>query len=221
MKIFWSLLILFVPFGGNACAVIFLDVDGVLIGSRDIDPLATSIRSKLVELFGEKEERYRGYSELQWRIAASYFLDSAAVERLERLIRLASDQMEVVIVLSSSWRMDGDLSQIQSQMFAGREFAKWIVDKTPDEDWWRRRRGEEALSPVCLAKYGFPLGTRGAEIDFWLRENREKWDIEGFVILDDWDSGISKRFSDRFVKVESVLTEEDVEKAYRILRDCL
>jgi len=120
MKIFWSLLILFVPLGGNAFVVIFLDVDGVLIGSRDIDPLATSIRSKLVELFGEREEMYRGYSELQWRIAASYFLESAAVERLERLIRLASDQTEVVIVLSSSWRMDGDLSQIQSQMFAGR-----------------------------------------------------------------------------------------------------
>lgn len=198
-------------------SVIFLDIDGVLIGARDLDPLSTRIRQKLVELFGLKEESYRGYTELQWRIAASHFLDECAVENLEKLIQRVNEVSSVAIVLSSAWRLDGTTDEIKNQMFKGASFAPFIIDKTPDEDWWRRRNGEEELSPVALKKYGFPLRTRGSEINYWLLENREKWNIQNFVILDDVDYGISERYPDHFVEVCRMLSEEDAEKAYDIL----
>ncbi len=198
-------------------SVIFLDIDGVLIGARDLDPLSTWIRQKLVELFGLKEEPYRGYTELQWRIAASHFLDECAVKNLEKLIQRVNDVSSVAIVLSSAWRLDGTADEIKNQMFRGASFAPFIIDKTPDEDWWRRRNGEEELSPDALKKYGFALRTRGSEINYWLLENREKWNIQNFVILDDVDYGISERYPDHFVEVCWLLSEADVEKAYDIL----
>jgi hypothetical protein len=198
-------------------AIIFLDIDGVLIGTRDLDPLPTLIRQKLVELFGPKDDQYREYTALQWRIAASHFLQQSALENLEQLIQKVSAVSPVSIVLTSAWRLDGNSDEIKSQMFANSSFSKFIIDKTPDEDWWRRRKGEEELSPIALEKYGFSLRTRGSEIDYWLRENWEKWHIQNFVILDDCDNGISKLFPDQFVEVRRLLSEMDIERAYDIL----
>ena len=198
-------------------SIIFLDIDGVLIEARDLDPLPTLIRQKLVELFGPKDDQYREYTALQWRIAASHFLQQSAVENLEKLIQKICVVSPVAIVLSSAWRLDGSSDEIKAQMFATSSFSRFIIDKTPDEDWWRRRKGEEELSPIALEKYGFPLRTRGSEIDYWLRENREKWHIQNFVILDDYDNGISKLFPDQFVEVRRLLSEMDIERAYDIL----
>jgi hypothetical protein len=223
MNFVFYLLILLCPFMVFAeevkkpLAVIFLDIDGVLMGARDLDPLSTWIRQKLVELFGAKDPKYRDYTELQWRIASSYFLNEPAVANLEKLIQRVSKVSDVAIVLSSAWRLDGNADEIRNQMFKTTSFAPLIIDKTPDEDWWRRRKGEEELSPVALRKYGFSLGSRGAEINYWLLENQEKWDVKNFVILDDVAYGILGRYPDNFVEVYRLLSEEDIEKAYQIL----
>jgi len=197
--------------------VIFLDIDGVLIGTRDVDPLCTSIWQKLVELFGERDGGYRDYTALEWRIAASYFLSRSAVENLEKLIERVSEVDQVAIVLSSAWRLDGTVDEIKNQMFPIESFSRQIIDKTPDDDWWRSRKGEETLSPRALEKYGFSLETRGSQIDYWFLENREKWDIKNFVILDDVDDGLSAKYPHHFVEVNRLLSESEVEKAYEIL----
>ena len=102
-------------------------------------------------------------------------------------------------------------------MFAMESFSRLIIDKIPDDDWWRIRKNEEELSPIALEKYGFPLRTRGAQIDYWLRENHEKWSVDNFVIIDDVDDEISVRHSDHFVETHGLLSESEAEKAYNIL----
>lgn len=121
-------------------SIIFLDIDGVLIHDRSIDPLRTWIQQKLVELFGKRDEMFREYTELEWRIAASHFLLSPALENLEKLIERMSKVAEVAIVLSSAWRLDGTVDEIKNQMFAIGSFSKRIIDKTPEDDWWRAKK---------------------------------------------------------------------------------
>ena len=197
---------------------IFLDIDGVLMGDRISWHFQELIRQKLIELYGENDRDCREYTELQWRIAASYFLSKPAVKNFEKLIERASEKAEVVIVLSSAWRLDGSVDEIKHQMFAMESFSKRIIDKTPDDDWWRVRNREKALSPIAFEKYGFELVSRADQIDYWIRENRESWPITNFIIIDDCDECLSKRFPGRFVYVSSGLfSETHAEEAYQIL----
>lgn len=219
----WLLLVL-ATFSTTLCAterrplsIIFLDIDGVLMGARDLDPLRTRIRQKLVQLFGKKDDSYREYTELEWRIAASHFLSKEAVDHLQTLIERASRITDIGIVLSSAWRLDGTLFEIKHQVFAMYPFAKRIIDKTPEDDWWRKKRGEVELSPIALKKYGFPLKTRGAQIDYWLRENRAPLGIRNFVIIDDVDDEMRVRHSSHFIEVEGLFSQIDAERAYHIL----
>lgn len=198
-------------------SIIFLDIDGVLIGARDLDPLRTGIRQKLVHLFGKKDDSYREYTELEWRIASSYFLSKEAVDHLQKLIERASRVTDIGIVLSSAWRLDATLWEIKHQVFAMYPFAQRIIDKTPEDDWWRKKRGEAELSPIALKKYGFSLKTRGAQIDYWLRENRTPLGIRNFVIIDDVDDEMRVRHSSHFIEVEGLFSKADAERAYHIL----
>ncbi len=198
-------------------SIIFLDIDGVLIDGRDRDPLRTWIQEKLVELFGKKDARYRDYTDLERRIATSHFLSRPAIANLEKLIERVSTVRSVAIVLSSAWRLDGTLDEIKNRIFATESFSRLIIDKIPDDDWWRIRKNEKELSPIALEKYGFPLRTRGAQIDYWLRENHKEWSVDNFVIIDDVDDEISVRHSDHFVEVHKLLSESEAKKAYDIL----
>ncbi len=197
---------------------IFLDIDGVLMGDRISWDFQKLIRQKLIELYGEKDRDFGDYTELQWKIAASYFLSRPAVETLETLIEKTSEKADVVIVLSSAWRLDGSVDEIKHQMFVMESFSKQIIDKTPDDDWWRTRNHEAPLSSIALKKYGFEMRSRADQIDYWIRENREQWPIANFVIIDDCDEYLSSRFPGHFVYVSSGLfSKAHAEKAYQIL----
>jgi hypothetical protein len=205
-------------------SVIFLDIDEVLIIDRTF--LIEEIQKKIKELFVKKEDNGKiyllcGYTELEWRIAASHFFLKSAVDNLDKLIEKVSKVAKVSIVLCSNWRLDGDIKEIQERMFSSHSFSKFIIDKTPDPDWWRRKFGQEELSPIALKKYGFELDSRGSQIDFWLRENQGKFNVKSFVILDDDDEGVSKRFPKNFVKVKDMLSDVDIEKAYKIMTETL
>jgi hypothetical protein len=61
------------------------------------------------------------------------------------------------------------------------------------------------------------VGTRAEEIAAWLAAASEP--VEAFVIIDDFDRGLSEAFPGRFVKTNPLggLTEEEVAKAAGIL----
>jgi hypothetical protein len=196
----------------KSTSVIFLDIDGVLMGDRCSSPLNEKIRNKVKELFEQKEGLNGGFTELEWRIAASHFFSKTAVANLENLIEKVSKVAQVAIVISSAWREDGTVEDLRERMFATCSFSRFIIDKTPDYHY-----GRNDLSLVSEEKYGFDLSTRGRQIDYWLRENHEKLNIKSFVIFDDVDEEISERYPHHFVEVTYPLSESDIEKADNIM----
>jgi hypothetical protein len=192
--------------------IIFLDIDGVLMDWSSLHQMRAKIGQKAFELFGGGY-----YTDLQWKTAGSHFFSESAVENLEKLIERTHEVADVAIVLSSTWRFDCTVDEIKNKMFAVRLFSKLIIDKLPDDDGRRKKRGEEGLSPIALLKYGFHLDNRGSQIDYWLRENQENLNVQNFVIIDDVDDGISSRFADNFVKIREFLSPSEARKAYEIL----
>ncbi|HEX2579404.1 MAG TPA: HAD domain-containing protein, partial [Rhabdochlamydiaceae bacterium] len=157
-------------------SVIFLDIDGVLMNWQPLDHVRARIERKAFELFGAGY-----YTDLQWKTAGSYCFVESAVENLVMLIEEVKKETEVAIVLTSTWRLDRTVDEITNQMFSSRPFSHFIIDKIADDDALRKKRGEEELSPIALAKYGFSLENRGSQIDYWLRENQLKLNIKNFV----------------------------------------
>lgn len=175
-------------------SVIFLDIDGVLIGDRGSPVLSESIRKKVNELFIKKEGLNAGFTELEWRVAASYFLTPSAVFNLDKLIAKVSKVANVAIVISSMWRNDGSVADLREKMFDRYAFSSLIIDKTQKENDYR-----------------------GVQIAYWLRENKDRFNVKSFVIFDDYDEKLSKLFHSRFVLVKELLSEEDVAKGYTMM----
>ena len=179
--------------------VIFLDIDGVLVRGWETD----RNWPKVVEMFGEKEY----YTPLEWSIATAYFLNPGAVQCLDLLIANIEKTHQVAIVLSSAWRENGTLEEIQNQMFAIWPFSLKILDKTVHNDA-RYTHAQEAKE-----KYRIALRSRADQIDYWLREH-PNLTVDTFVILDDWDDDLSSRFPDHFVHVkDGILSPSDVSSA--------
>ena len=119
-----------------------------------------------------------------------------------------------------------------------RTNAKLVLSSTWREGWYARERIEnpsksfqsairlfEALEKKLseydleLLSYTEDFGTRGEEIDLWLK-NWNGEPIESFVILDDMYPEDLKLHQEKLVQtVESFgLTQEDVEKAVAMLK---
>jgi len=193
-------------------SVIFLDIDGVLMNWHPLDQVRARIERKAFELFGGGY-----YTDLQWKTAGSYCFVESAVENLVNLIEEVKKETAIAIVLTSTWRLDRTVDEITNQMFSSRPFSRLIIDKIADDDALRKKRGEEELSPIALAKYGFALENRGAQIDYWLRENYLKLNIKNFVIIDDMDDGLSARFNRNFVKIREFLSPAEVQNIRDVL----
>jgi hypothetical protein len=195
--------------------VIFLDMDGVLIDRNRLNELA---RQTLHQLYGEPQRNSNGglkgnsgYTELEWRTAYNHHLDQDALQNFRSLLSKIKERAPVYIVLSSSWREDGSLSQIRDQMFGMHDFGQMIIGKTPHDDLHKDRK---YYREYAKEKYNMKLIDRGSEIDFWLKEYATK--DTNFVVLDDVSID---RFEDRFVWVCSsgLLNAEDVKKTLDIL----
>ena len=182
--------------------VIFLDIDGVLVREWETD----QNWCKVLELFGEKQY----YTPLEWSIATAYFLNPGALQCLDQLISDMEKTHQVAIVLSSAWRENGTIEEIQNQMFAMWPFSQKIIDKTV-HNGARHTHAQQAQK-----KYGLTLQTRADQIDYWLKEHLHL-SVDTFVILDDWDDDLSHRFPDHFIHVKGgVLSVTDIE-AHSIL----
>lgn len=197
---------------------------GVLIDDRFTDPLKSQIRQKLKELlFVEKPEFVQtgGFTDLEWRIATSYFLDPKAVENLHSIIQYVEtfdNNTKVKIVISSAGREDGTHAEVIEKMFAGSTINKYIVDKIVDDNdvrnsYLRRCRDDKDFiidkckledykidhDALCREKYGYHLKTRADQVEYWLMENSKKWNVKKYLILDYGDHGFSQKFPRDFI----------------------
>ena len=151
--------------------IVFLDIDGVLNSGQWYAQAVP------------REEEPTGWSLLERSI------DPACVERLNRLLQ----RTRAVVVVSSSWRKQHELSEIVS-IIEARGFRGEVIGVTPSDD--------SALS-------------RGGEITKWLDEN-----FPGGVVYAAVDDEVVTGLPAEVLVVTSGdtgLTDEDVERAIGIL----
>ena len=190
-------------------ALIFLDIDGVLI-----DPSKPSTSAKIHATLKEKFSKKPGshlYSSLTLRAATAYHFDPDAIKNLEDLIERIQKVRPVRIILSSSWREDGTLAEIRENMFANCSFADIIVGKTPSYDAEFKNGHRET-------DYNLSLHNRVGQIKYWLLDHQ--MGECPFVIFDDEDNNISEYFPNHFVHVKNghFLSKANINSALQILK---
>ncbi len=170
--------------------ILFLDIDDVLMGDC---PKNDVLEKKLHELFPDKPDYRCKYClcTFEDQSTLSHFFSTEAVGSLHSLIERVNN---LKIVVSSSWRQNRNVKTLQ-EILKVHSFSQHIIDRTPD--------------------LPFP-SNRGREIAAWRKQNPEH---NQYVILDDWDHGLSVHHPHNFVEVDAakLLTEADCEKAYKIL----
>jgi hypothetical protein len=123
--------------------------------------------------------------------------DPIAISNLISIIQRVQESTgePVGLVISSSWKETGDLEHLR-KLFRSTPFAVHIIGATPP------------LIPR----------DRSAEILSWLYQNFGRYQIESFVVLDDYPVGLDL-FRERYLQVDPqrLLTRNDAEQAARIL----
>ncbi len=185
--------------------MIFLDIDGVLYREPVRDDFWGERKGKMVELFGKLDQ----YWSFHYDVATAYYFDKEAVANLENFIDQTSLEYNVGIVLSSAWREGRTLEEI-SQVFSPWRFSEFIIDKTVDSSY-----GGYTKEETQEFSYGF--ASRADQINHWLTQHSHM-DIAQFIIFDDQDSDLSKRFPDQFIRVKTpYLSPENIAKAITVI----
>lgn len=137
----------------------------------------------------------RDYSKLE------LWLDKKIIVKLNHLIK----QTNALVVLSSQWREYHNLEDIQEALVKNG-FSHELFDKTPDQFLIN----EKDLDTSC----------KQHEIFMWLlNAANDSLDVSRFVILDDKKEHLLglQQFS-VFIDNEVGLTNEDIKKAFEILK---
>lgn len=177
--------------------IIFLDIDGVLFDN----PMDGSVHRRVDERLNRirvEGEIPEPYPDIECDRAAVDLFDPTSLHYLHKLISDINEQTqeEVGIVLSSAWRERRSLKELRD-LFEQHAFSKYLIDKTP------KLSGQ----------------LRGKEIAQWLKEHKAHYDVSAFVILDDWDSGLSANFPEAFVEFNpsKLFTAQEHRKALDIV----
>ncbi len=136
----------------NDVYIIFLDIDGVLHRPWDHPPETTT------------EIHVKNFNQ-------------EALANLDSLINAfpgPDGSSRVRIVVSSSWRLLGDIDMLRV-LFRQYHFVHYIIDKTPT------------------------LGPRAQEILQWLNNNFMKYNILNFIVIDDYPLGMEV-FGPRYIQ---------------------
>lgn len=127
-------------------------------------------------------------------------IDPALVSILNELIMKASFEANIIIILSSTWRVmygrEKTLTYMRTQGYTGPDF----LDETPD------------------LVYSQSIIYRGFEISQWMELYGDQYDIESFVIID--DSSDMVHLMKRLVGINYVtgITGENVSQILDLLR---
>lgn len=205
--------------GRSKPALIFLDMDGVMIGDRFRHALRSKICSTLREIF----PTVKRYNDYHWTIAKGRHLHPVALMNLDLLIkRIEKSGQRALVILSTAWRSDATLKQLREEAFVTNKFCKYICGKTAPES------SETSWTPECelgfdFAKgakkiFGLNLFTRSDVIEFWMRDHCFDPKSTNFVVIDDYDEDKSARFGDRFIKTSYLFEKEHLELATSVLK---
>jgi hypothetical protein len=185
--------------------IIFLDIDGVLYREPVSQDFWRDRHEKMVELFGERDR----YWSLHYDIATAYYFDKAAVQLLDNFIDEMSFHYNVGIVISSAWREGRTLEEIY-QVFSPWHFSEFIIDKTVSS-------GYDGYTTEELQNFSYGFASRADQINHWLLSHSDM-NIAHFIIFDDQDSNLSKRFPAQFIQVKTqYLSPENIESAMKLL----
>ena len=204
-------------------AVIFLDIEGVLLNPSD-----KKINETAHALIEEWQTPFYNYS-ISLKRAMTHQFSQPALNNLMELIKKISKVAKVGIVISSPWREELPIEGLIDEIFIDTPFVDCIIDKIPDSHFrYLVGQFDGKISPkrelptdIATKKYGFSLtdDDRGKEIDFWLRENWERFQIDRFVIINNYDQKIVDRYPDHIVQIhpQRLFSEHEADEAYHVL----
>jgi hypothetical protein len=124
---------------------------------------------------------------LQWRgepMKDQYgsLFDPRVIENLNLII----EQTDSKIVISSSWRLDG--IKRMREMWAARGLPGKVYGVTPELSEIRFNSIQDDRDSISV----IPYGTRGLEVNEWLRTNTNNYNNSySYAIIDDFDDFIS------------------------------
>ena len=137
--------------------------------------------------------------------------DPEAVENLNLIILNTNAK----IVISSSWRLDG--IRRMREMWAARELPGKVFGVTPKLSEVHFNSLQDDRNSISV----IPYGTRGLEINEWLRINQNLYQQNmgySYAIIDDFDDFISSQMSHVVLtEPETGLTKELAVKAIELL----
>lgn len=137
--------------------------------------------------------------------------DPEAVENLNLIILNTNAK----IVISSSWRLDG--IRRMREMWAARELPGKVFGVTPKLSEVHFNSLQDDRNSISV----IPYGTRGLEINEWLRINPNLYQQNmgySYAIIDDFDDFISSQMSHVVLtEPETGLTKELAVKAIELL----
>lgn len=201
-------------------AIIFLDLDGVMIRDRQSPIFSKVIWATRTKLYPDKKQP----SNYEWLIATAKHLHSGCVKNLDTLIRRVENSgRRALVVLSSAFRNDATLKQHREEVFIHHNFCSSLCGKAAplynDVDWTPECKEDEGrFTNHAKKEYQLGLKDRGDVVEYWLRDHGFDPEKSNYVVLDDYDDGL-KRFGDRFVEVNPnhLFNEAALEKATKVL----
>lgn len=158
--------------------VIFLDIDGVLYNNEKKGNLSADNAMKRHRELGIQGRITRN----EWDESAAHLFDRQAINELDQLITTIELNFGPVgIVISSDWRRLRSTEELR-ELLKEHSFSQKIIDKTIDDSH-------------ALFNYLYSDLKRGEQIELWLQDNRHRFNIGNYIIIDDVDLSISPLFN--------------------------
>lgn len=187
--------------------IIFLDIDGVMISlkkSSSVQEPGYLVKRDAERKIVRNRELWWGYTSQDFDEARVDLFDELALSKLNELISHIEARGEIAgIVISSTWRYSVAVEQLK-KLLQKHDFSRKIIDKTADDIYLNDSTIEfsEHLS-------------RAEEIEVWLQQNRVRFNISNFLILDDCDDKLSELFPHNFVQCkDGTFNQRNLNEAY-------
>lgn len=203
---------------GRKPALIFLDMDGVMMPhSRPYEQIAATLQ----EMFPHVPKD--SYTNFQRLLVLPRYLDKDALSNLHHIIdQIEASGQRPLVVISSAWRPPVLVDQQRTEGYALHKFGKYLCGKTPTENSWEADNYLEFklgfnFYENALVHYNLELKSRGDAIEFWLRDHHFDPATTNFVVLDDEHVDSLSRFGKRFIETEDILESKHAQAAVDVL----